>query len=82
MKDDNNSAKEILKMLLVYYHENVIEKVFTNLRTGDNPARYKNSIIDKIDNLLESKKEETINNYLVTKKTNDRCYASKKKYRP
>ncbi len=76
LKDDNNSAKDILKMLLIDYHENVIEKVFTNLRTGDNPARYKNSIIEKIDNLLENKKEEMINNYLITKKTNDRYEAS------
>ena len=75
LKDDNNSAKEILSMLLVDYHENVIEKVFTNLRTGDNPARYKNSIIEKIDNLLENNMGDMVDNYLQTKKTDGRFEA-------
>ena len=72
LKSNENSAKKILTTLLVEYQENVVSKVFTNLRTGDNPSKYRKDIISKIDELLDNNMNQMIENYLVTKKTDDR----------
>ena len=75
LKNDNKSAKNILKTLLEDYHDNVIAKVFTNLRTGDNPSKYKSEIISIIDSLLDNNFNEMVENYLKTKKTPDQLEA-------
>ena len=72
LKNNDNNAKNILKTLLEDYHENVVAKVFTNLRTGDNPSKYKGEIISEIDNLLDNRFNELVENYLKTKKIDDR----------
>lgn len=72
LKNHDNSAKSILKTLLEDYHDNVVAKVFTNLRTGDNPSKYKGEIISIIDDLLDNRINELVENYLKTKKSKDR----------
>lgn len=77
LKNADINAKSVLRTLLVDYHDNVVEKVFTNLRTGDNPSKYKGEIIAKIDNLLDNNFNQLIDNYLKTKKITDRVEAEK-----
>lgn len=56
MSDKTLTPREILDQLLVEYQDKVILKVFNNLRMKDNPNRYKGTIIEKIEALLEEKK--------------------------
>ncbi len=77
LKNHDNSAKSILRTLLEDYHDNVVAKVFTNLRTGDNPSKYKSEIIFIIDDLLDNKFNGLVENYLKTKKSKDRYEAEK-----
>ena len=69
MSDKTLTPREILDQLLVEYQDKVILKVFNNLRMKDNPNRYKGTIIEKIEALLEEKKlQELIDEYIQTKK--------------
>lgn len=70
MSDKTLTPREILDQLLVEYQDKVILKVFNNLRMKDNPDRYKGTIIEKIESLLEDNKlQELIKEYIQTKKS-------------
>lgn len=69
MSDKTLTPREILDQLLVEYQDKVILKVFNNLRMKDNPNRYKGTIIEKIESLLEENNlQNLINEYIQTKK--------------
>lgn len=65
---ENPDAKpnEILSALLIDYRNSVVLKGFTNLRSKDNPSKYKADILRSIDN-LKGHMFDMVNNYLVVK---------------
>ncbi len=65
---ENPDAKpeEILGALLIDYRNSVVLKGFTNLRSKDNPSKYKADILYSIDN-LKGHMYDMVNNYLVVK---------------
>lgn len=56
----------ILNALLVDYRNSVVLKGFTNLRSKDNPAKYKTDILNSIAN-LKNHMTEMENNYIAVK---------------
>lgn len=72
MSDKTLTPKEILEQLLIEYQDKVILKVFNNLRMKDNPNRYKSSIIDRVDYLLDDNNLKIlIEEYIRTKKNGE-----------
>ena len=57
---------KILDALLVDYRNSVVLKGFSNLRSKDNPSKYKAEILQSIDN-LKGHMFEMVNNYLEIK---------------
>lgn len=53
LNDSEKQPAEILDTLLYEYQDNVILKSFNNLRLRDNPARYRNGILSRIDELMD-----------------------------
>lgn len=72
LNEDNEDAEKLLKTLLYDYQENIINKAFSNLKLSDNPSKYKNQILIKL-NELRSKEgmDQLIQNYKKTKTTSD-----------
>lgn len=69
VNNPNLSPKEILDQFLIEYQDKVILKAFNNLRIKDNPAKYQNYIINKIDNLmLEDNLNKMIDDYIEKKR--------------
>lgn len=64
---DNAEPKELLDRLLIDYQENVIAKAFNNLRTTDNPARYRSEIISQINIIRDNYMEDMVDNYIKIK---------------
>ena len=72
LNEDNEDAEKLLKTLLNDYQENVVNKAFSNLKLSDNPSKYKNQILSRL-NELRSKEgmEKLIANYRKTKTSKD-----------
>ena len=72
LNEDNEDAEKLLKTLLSDYQENVINKAFSNLKLSDNPSKYKNQILSRL-NELRSKEgmEKLIANFRKTKSSKD-----------
>lgn len=70
MKDSNLDPKEILELLLVRYQDEVIDRAFKNLKTIDNPSKYRGSIIEKIESLYETESLKKIIKSYFDKKGN------------
>lgn len=72
LNEDNEDAEKLLKTLLSDYQENVINKAFSNLKLSDNPSKYKNQILSRL-NELRSKEgmEKLIANFRKTKTSKD-----------
>jgi hypothetical protein len=68
MNEDSEDAEKLLKTLLYDYQDNIINKAFSNLKLSDNPSKYKNQILTKL-NELRSKDgmDKLIQNYKKTK---------------
>jgi hypothetical protein len=68
LNEDSEDAGKILKTLLYDYQDNIINKAFSNLKLSDNPSKYKNQILTKL-NELRSKDgmNQLIQNYRKTK---------------
>ena len=67
LHNENNGINEILDTLLIDYQKNVINRAFTNLRITDNPSRYRNGIIAKLDELLYEHLGQLMDNYIKVK---------------
>ena len=68
LNEDSDDAGNLLKTLLYDYQDNIINKAFSNLKLTDNPSKYKNQILTKL-NELRSKEgiDKLIQNYRRTK---------------
>lgn len=67
LREENNNANEILKILLEDYQKNVVARAFANLRIKDNPSKYRNEIIDKLEELLYEHLGRLTDNYIKVK---------------
>lgn len=72
LREENTNANEILKILLEDYQKNVVARAFNNLRIKDNPSKYRNEIIDKLDELLYENFGRLTDNYIKVKYDGDR----------
>jgi hypothetical protein len=72
LNNENMTAGEILKTLLVDYQKNVVAHAFNNLRLEDNPSKYRRDIIHKIDEILDECVGRLIENYVKVKFGGDR----------
>ena len=72
LREENNNANEILKILLEDYQKNVVARAFSNLRIKDNPSKYRNEIIAKLDELLYEHLGRLTDNYIKVKFDGDR----------
>lgn len=66
LSNPNAKPNDILSALLIDYRNSVVLKGFTNLRSKDNPSKYKADILHSIDN-LRGHMYDMVNNYLVVK---------------
>lgn len=68
LNEDSEDAEKLLKTLLYDYQDNIINKAFSNLKLSDNPSKYKNQILAKL-NELRSKEgmDQLVQNYRKTK---------------
>ena len=71
LNDDTLTLREIFDKIYNGYQDNVVAKAFYNLRVTDNPSKYKNKIIAKIDTLLYERMGQMLQNYLDVKATNE-----------
>ena len=53
-KKEEDDIQTILDTLLIDYQERIVNKAYQNLKTIDNPNRYKNRIINRIDRTLHN----------------------------
>ncbi len=72
LHDDSIDVNGILKILLEDYQNNVVSRAFYNLRTKDNPSRYRNAIINKLDELLYECLGRLTDDYIKVKFGGDR----------
>jgi hypothetical protein len=68
LNEDSEDAEKLLKTLLFDYQENIVNKAFSNLKQNDNPSKYKNHILTRL-NELRSKEgiEQLVANFHKTK---------------
>jgi len=68
LNEESEDAEKLLKTLLYDYQDNIINKAFSNLKLSDNPSKYKNQILTKL-NELRSKEgmDQLVQNYKKTK---------------
>ena len=68
LNEDSEDAEKLLKTLLYDYQDNIINKAFSNLKLSDNPSKYKNQILAKL-NELRSKEgmDQLVLNYRKNK---------------
>lgn len=71
LNEDSEDAERLLQTLLYDYQDNIVNKAFSNLKLSDNPSKYKNLILQKL-NELRSKEgmDLLIHNYRKTKTSN------------
>lgn len=71
LNEDSEDAERLLQTLLYDYQDNIVNKAFSNLKLSDNPSKYKNLILQKL-NELRSKEgmDLLIQNYRKTKTSN------------
>lgn len=68
ISENKAMPKEILETIFFDYQKKVVLKAFNNFRGKDNPAKYKNYIENKIDDLLDGVNlDRMINNYIFIK---------------
>lgn len=65
------TPQEILDTLLRKYQNQVVVRVFHNLRLHDNPSRYSSFIISKIRELLNEHMDELVANSVMTENVSD-----------
>lgn len=68
LNEDSEDAEKLLQTLLYDYQDNIINKAFSNLKLSDNPSKYQNQILTKL-NELRSKEgmDKLVLNYKKTK---------------
>ena len=68
LNEDSEDAEKLLQTLLYDYQDNIINKAFSNLKLSDNPSKYQNQILTKL-NELRSKEgmDQLVQNYKKTK---------------
>ena len=72
ISENKATPKEILQTIFFDYQKKVVLKAFNNFRGKDNPAKYKNYIENRIDELLDVVNlEKMVNNYISIKCDND-----------
>ena len=68
IRENETKPKEILNTIYFEYQKKVVLKAFKNFRESDNPSKYKNKILSKIDELNESKNfNKLVNKYIEVK---------------
>lgn len=68
LHDDSEDARKLLNTLLYDYQENIINKAFSNLKLSDNPSKYKNQILNKLDELRSKPgMDQLIQNFKIIK---------------
>lgn len=71
LRDESNEANKRLRTLLVDYQENVVSKAFNNLKLSDNPSKFRNSILNALDELGSPEgMTKLLENYKKTKSKN------------
>ncbi len=78
LRDVHASPSEILGMLLLDYQNSVVLKSFENLRRRDNPSKYKEEIISRIDDLLSDHLSEMVDNAIAVTYSGDNCERNRK----
>jgi hypothetical protein len=69
LNDDQYDAKKLLEIMLGEYQDNVINKVFNNLKQKDNPSKFRNRILAKLDELKSAEGiAKLVENYKTTKR--------------
>ncbi len=71
MENPDLDPKEILSTLLGKYQNQVILRVFNNLRMRDNPSRYSSQIIAILRDLLRNHMEEMVANSVLVEDVKD-----------
>lgn len=72
LNEDSEDAEKLLKTLLSDYQENIVNKAFSNLKLSDNPSKYKNQILNRLNELRTKEgMEQLITNYHKTKTSKD-----------
>lgn len=66
INDDKLSPKEVLDLLVDKYRDQVLLKVFYNLKTRDNPSKYTAKILLELNNLRYNHMDEIVRNVLIT----------------
>lgn len=64
----DSTANEILDVMLKDYQQQVVVKVFSNLKSRDNPNKYTDYILETLYNLLNEKMNILVSNFLETKR--------------
>lgn len=68
IRETEATPKDILDAILCDYQNKVVLKAFKNFREKENPSKYKNEILDKIDVLMEPLYfDEMVKNYIDRK---------------
>lgn len=81
MNDEKLSPKEVLDMLVDKYRNQVLLKVFYNLKTRDNPSKYTAKILTELNNLRYNHMDEIVQNVLITDWVRDPDEELKRKVR-
>lgn len=69
LNEEDEDAEKLLKTLLYDYQDNIINKAFSNLKLSDNPSKYKNQILSKLNELKSDDGiSQLIRDYKKTKK--------------
>lgn len=53
-RKDDDDIEALLETLLIDYQDKVVNRAYQNLKTIDNPSRFKNTIINRLDGLLHN----------------------------
>ena len=69
LNEEDEDAEKLLRTLLYDYQDNIINKAFSNLKLSDNPSKYKNQILSKLNELRSDDGiSQLIRDYKKTKK--------------
>lgn len=71
LKDDSEDANKLVKTLLGDYQQNVVNKAFSNLKLSDNPSKFKNLILNKLDELRSDGMSKLVDNFKTTKSSKE-----------
>lgn len=68
LNEDSEDANKLLQMLLNEYQDNIINKAFSNLKLNDNPSKFKNQILSKLNEIGSNEgMKQLVQNYKTTK---------------